>query len=146
MLHFTCATGSGCEHPGTIPPEQWQEHSVSVASSAHSCFISPMCLFPYPSLLPLLSLRVILPFPFRKAKGKLIAARERNLPTGCYQSELTNHFPWSHSSRAIPEGHCLSVNVDLWNFWPCHFSSGSVETYNRILGVLLCYYFLGLSP
>ena len=38
---------------------------------------------------------------------------ERSLPTGCYQSELTNHFPWSRSSRAKPEGHCLSVNADL---------------------------------
>lgn len=65
-------------------------------------------------ILPLLSLGVILPFPLHKANGKLIAAGERNLPTGCYhQSELTNHFPWSRSSRAPPEGHCLAVNADL---------------------------------
>ncbi len=38
--------------------------------------------------------------------------RERNLPTGCYQPELTNHFPQSQSSRATPEGHSPSANAD----------------------------------
>lgn len=29
MIKSTCAAGFGCEHPGTISPEQRQEYSVS---------------------------------------------------------------------------------------------------------------------
>lgn len=76
----------------------------------HSLSLSP----PHPSLPSLLSLWVVLPFHIGQRQNSLQSERERvNLPTGCYQPELTNHFPKSQSSRATPEGHCLSGNADL---------------------------------
>lgn len=142
--YITCATGSGCEHPWKISPEQWQEHSVSdvffqyVSSSLHSCFsfclsfYLPTFLYLFLSLTPSSSfLNIHLPSflsylsgsfylfhstrqtHFSQSEKERESERERNLPTGCYQPELTNHFPWSHSSRATPEGHCLSANADL---------------------------------
>lgn len=95
ISHFT--TGFGCEHPGTISPEQRQEYSVSAVPPPPSMFLPPhvpvSCLFTHPSLLSLLSLMVILPFPFHNANSKLAAASGRNGPTGCYQPDPTNHFP-----------------------------------------------------
>lgn len=83
--------------------------SLTSSPPPHSCF--SFHLFLHPS--SLISAGHLYHFHSTRPTANSLQP-ERTLPTGCCQSELTNHFPWSRSSRAKPEGHCLSVNADLF--------------------------------
>lgn len=91
-IAFFCTAGSGCQHLGKISAEQRQEHSVSAALLSSLFYHSG-------SLYLLLGLAMRSRLTHRRR-------RDRCLPTGSYQPELTNQpspetFLQSHSRRSL---------------------------------------------
>lgn len=96
-----CNTGAGCEHPGTVSPEQRQEHSVSadlLHSFFHLLFHSRLCPIP-PSFPSYLSSTFSVP-----PRHWQPSHRQRET---CRQAVISVVFRWNHSSPAALQGHSV---------------------------------------